>query len=162
MRVCSLSGNFIASDHTQCILHKSVSSRLLFDDHVPLHQHRDAKLVASMDGYYGRISAKPPFGHKSFPSGKATVSLTHCFAMAYRDPIRNFYFLVTEVRNTRGLPRHSTQSLANLGHVQLTNCQCDNSRSLCQPTASFQLLHLPNYLVFQLTIVTLYVTVAAG
>ena len=39
--VCSLSGNFIASDHTQCKLYKSVSG-----DHVPLDQDSDAKRVA--------------------------------------------------------------------------------------------------------------------
>jgi hypothetical protein len=49
--VCSLSGNFLASDYTQCILpvhSKSVSSRLLFGDHVPLHQHTTQNLSARM------------------------------------------------------------------------------------------------------------------
>jgi hypothetical protein len=34
------------------------SSSVTLGDHVPLHQHSDAKLVARMEAYYVRISAK--------------------------------------------------------------------------------------------------------
>jgi hypothetical protein len=62
----------IGSYSTQCILHKSASSssRLLFGDHGPLHQHSDAKPVAGMDAHYGRISAKILLGIKYSLLGK--------------------------------------------------------------------------------------------
>jgi len=141
MRVCSLSGNFVASGHGLCSV-----ARLLFGGRRPFTSTQRGKTCWHLRTPITGVSAQKSIEYEFFPSGKANVT-------RYRLLLP---FLATEF--SRAVRKDN--SLAKRGHVQMTGCLCDNSTSLSQPTASFRLLPLPSYLCSNLPYILQFLLVA--